>query len=383
MGKRELLLIVAFAVMGALVYQLSAPASPTASRVSASGVIDHLRRAVRGNRSSAELTTSQALAVDAAVTDLRLRLRSATVVIEGEARADIAVELLAWSNGYDDAEAQSLAKQVRVKLDPAGNTVIANIDFPEPGTQRATVKLKVPDRLRVRVDNSGPVTIANVASVELNAARGTAAVSRVAGTVTGSHRGGTLNLTDVGSVKLSTQAVDLRVVGTKDLALTIRSGEAHVEGVAGTMEIESNQADVTLQKLERVAPPLRINANGGTVTVAGLQTEARIDGRNTALTIAMDRAAPVAIYNEGDEDIAFTPPPGGFKLDVLVREGELTPPYEVKQLGLTPTTSEEQKEVRAAAAVGGGGPTITLRAVRGDVVLKPRAAAPAAPTAGK
>jgi len=53
MGKRELLLIVAFAVVGLIVYQVTAPAPPAGSRsVTVGGVIEKLRRAARGNRSS-------------------------------------------------------------------------------------------------------------------------------------------------------------------------------------------------------------------------------------------------------------------------------------------------------------------------------------------
>jgi hypothetical protein len=103
-----------------------------------------------------------------------------------------------------------------------------------------------------------------------------------------------------------------------------------------------------------------------------LRTEARIDGRNTEIDVVMDRAVPMAVYNEGDQAIELTPPPGGYRLDVLAREGRLTPPELVRDLGLSITTSDDGKETRAAGAVAGGGPTITLRATRGDIVLRSR-----------
>jgi hypothetical protein len=373
MGKRELLLIVAFAVVGVIVYQVTAPAPPAGSRrVTAGGIIEHMRRTVRGNRASAELTTTHLQALDASVTEVRLRLRSATLVIEGEDRADVAVEVLAWSNGYDDAEAQSLAKQTVVKLDPAGTSLIANIEFPEPGTQRATVKMRVPSRLRIRIDSSGPATVSNVSSVEMAAARGTMSISRVQGAVSGVHRGGELALTQIGSIKLTTQNSDVKIATVKDLAMTIRGGEVRAEGITGVIELESTQADVALEKLEGTSSPVRVNANGGKVTIRGLGTDARVDGRNTGIDIVMDRAAPIAIYNEGDQEIEFTPPPGGYKVDALVREGRLTPPEMLTKLGLTAVATADNKEVRAAGSIAGGGPTITLRATRGDIVLRSR-----------
>ena len=373
MGKRELLVIVAFAVVGVIVYQVTAPAPPTGSRqVTVGGVLDKMRRTVRGNRASAELTTTQTQSIDAAVTDLRLRLRSATLVIEGEDRADVAVELLAWSNGYDEAEAQSLAKQTVVKLDSAGTSLIATIEFPQPGSQRATVKMKVPSRLRIRIDASGPATVSNVSGVEMAAARGTTSISGVQGAVSGVHRGGELALNHIGAIKLTTQNSDVKIVTVKDLTMTIRGGEVRAEGITGVIEIESTQSDLTLERLEGTSSPVRVNANGGTVTIRGLSTEARVDGRNTGIDIVMDRAAPVAIYNEGDQDIEFTPPPGGYKLDALVRDGRLTPPEALTTLGLTPTATDDTKEIRAAGSIAGGGPTITLRASRGDIVLRAR-----------
>jgi len=373
MGKRELLLIVAFAVVGVVVYQVTAPAPPAGSRqVTVGGILEKMRRSVRGNRASAELTTTQGQAIDAAVTDVRLRLRSATLIIEGEDRADVAVEMLVWSNGFDDAEAQSLAKQTVLKLDPTGTSLIATLEFPEPGSQRATVTMKIPSRLRIRIDGSGPATVSNVSGVEMAAARGTTSISRVPGAVSGVHRGGDLALNHIGSIKLTTQSSDVTIVTVKDLAMTIRGGEVRAEGVTGVIELESTQADLTLEKLEGTSSPVRVNANGGTVTIRGLSTEARIDGRNTGIDVAMDRAAPLAIYNEGNQGIEFTPPPGGYKLDALVRDGRLTPPEALTKLGLTPTATDDNKEVRAAGAIAGGGPTITLRATRGDIVLKAR-----------
>jgi hypothetical protein len=103
---------------------------------------------------------------------------------------------------------------------------------------------------------------------------------------------------------------------------------------------------------------------GGRVTVSGLRNDTRIDGRDTRIGVSVDRAAPVAIYNEADEPIEITLPEEGFNLDALATEGQLTVPaglIEVKR---------SETEQRAAGPIGGGGPTLTLRASRGNITIK-------------
>ena len=65
MGKRELLLIAAFVIVGAMVYQFTAPpAAPGERRFVPGQILDHVRRAMRGNRSSAEVVTKSTYPVD-------------------------------------------------------------------------------------------------------------------------------------------------------------------------------------------------------------------------------------------------------------------------------------------------------------------------------
>lgn len=375
MGKRELLLILAFAVAGVAAYQLAAPSRPEGtSRVSIGSAIEHLRRAVRGNPGRAETAATQAHPLAPSVTDFSLRLGGATLTVTGEERDDLAVDLRVWSTGYDDAEAQSLAKQTQFTVDPAGSTAIGSISYPRGGSQRATITLKVPSRLRLRIERSGPATIDNVSAVELIGARSRSSISRVPGAASGSFRGGELTLTDVGTAKLSAQSSDVKIAGVRDLTMTVRGGELRAERISGTVELECSESEVTLDKLGDLSAPLRVNASGGTVTVNGLRGEARIDGRNTEFDLVIDRAAPIAIYSEGDESIRLTPPPGGYRLDALVREGRLTPPDLFAELGFELAKVEGAEEVRATGAVGGGGPTITVRARQGDLVLRPRSA---------
>src|SRR4051794_30478875 len=109
MGKRELLLILGFAVVGTLVYQFTArPSAESSSHFSVNAVVDHLRQAVRGNQANAEVVTTETHALSAATTEIRIAFAnsSESLTITGEDRSDVESELKVWSNGYDDAEAQ-------------------------------------------------------------------------------------------------------------------------------------------------------------------------------------------------------------------------------------------------------------------------------------
>ena len=133
---------------------------------------------------------------------------------------------------------------------------------------------------------------------------------------------------------------------------------------------------MTLENLESTRGPIRVNSIGGSVTMKGLKSEARIDVRNAELEVAMTAAAPVAIYTENDR-VSLTPPPGGFTLDALVIDGEITP---AERIGRSSACAPRARTTRKPALVGavkGGGPTITVRSTRGDFELPSRDGKPA------
>ena len=376
MGKRELLLVGAFVIVGVLMYQLTAaPPPPGSNRVSARGVLDHIRRELRGNRSNAEATSTTTHPVTAAAGELRLRLgQTANVTVVGEARDDIEIQLKVWSNGYDDAEAVRLAKQSvdALKVDDAGAALIATVTYPDPGQQRPTASVKVPSRLRVRIEQASTITATNLSALELGPTRGDATISDVSGLVTGTHRGGKLSLARVGMVKLNTRGSEVMIADARELTLTINGGSLEAGGIAGAIEIDSTQADLKLLRLETTKGPVRINAAGETVLLDGLQTEARIDGRNSVIHAILRQPSMVAIYNEAGE-IRLTPPAsGGYKIDALARNGTISPPDVMQQLGIEHVMATDTKEARATATVRGGGPMITLRATRGAIVFRKR-----------
>ena len=176
MGKRELLLICGFAVVGALVYYATAPAAaPGQQGFSIGRVVEEMRREIRGNRSSAEISTTTAIPVKPGVTELRFETGSAGLTISGEDRADVLCELKVWSSGYDETEAKKYANETALKSTEAGISLVISIKYPEPATQRASLVVRMPKAMSVRVQPSrAKLEISEVASVELVEARGQA-----------------------------------------------------------------------------------------------------------------------------------------------------------------------------------------------------------------
>jgi len=375
MGKRELLLIVAFVIVGAVVYQATAPPpGPNERSFSFSKIFEHVKREMRGNRAKAETTTETTVEVDATTSEIRVTGLYSEVSITGESRPDVQMRFHVSSNGFDEAEAKRLAGESQVLIDRGGASIRFSSKYPEAGRQYGTLTLLVPRRLLVRVDQGAPrLSIVNVSSVEMPSSRtGETTIKHISGRLTMMHRAGRLIIEDVGTLKLNARSGEVTVTNVKaEASLSIQSGELTATSIGGPIDVESQGASVALRRLEEARGPLRVNASGGSVTLDGLSSEARIDGRNAELDVTMAKAAPVAIYNEGDEPIELSPPPGGFVLDAIVNHGRLSLPDDfdpqVKVVG-----AENDSEQRANGAVRGGGPTITLRANRGDIRIRPR-----------
>jgi hypothetical protein len=369
MGKRELLLIAAFAILGTIVYQFTAPPPAPGERSFSPGrIIESLRREIHGRPASAEKTTTSIHAIEASVSELRVRRTGGELTVTGENRADMAADLWVHSNGYDDAEAQQLVRESTLKLERAGNRLIAEVVFPVGGRQRGRLHLKVPARLRVILESTAGPKITNVAEVELIDTRGEAQLHKIARRVTGNHRGGTILVADSGALKLTVSGSDVRAERIKgDLSITTRSGDLNVSEPVGPIDIDSNGTDVTLDHLEKTTGMLHIKAVSGSIVVKGLRTEGRIDVREAKVDVIVERAAPLAIYSEGEDPVSLTPPAGGYTLDAVTRNSRITVAEDV-----VPVVATNGQEQRAAGAVKGGGPIITIRTARGPITVRAR-----------
>jgi hypothetical protein len=369
MGKRELLLIAGFILVGVMVYLVTAPEpAPGQQGFSIARLVDGLRREVRGHQASAEVRTSSTTPIPPGVTELRLDPKTATVSIAGEDRKDVAFDLLVWSNGFDEAEARKYATATRLKVAEVGSSLVVGIEYPDPGQQRATLTIRIPAPLALRIQPSrGKLDLSNIASAELVEARGQVTIKHVTDRLSMTHRGGTLTLESIGSLKLNTRGSVVSLKGlTREGVIQMQAGELRANAVGGPLEIETNGSTLQLEDLSATRKPLQLTTVGGSVTMTGIVSETRIDSRDTRLDVTIEKPARVDVYAEGEEPLLVTLPEGGFDLEAVTLDSRLIVPE-----GFVEVKSSES-EARASAPIDGGGPKITLRASRGDITIRPR-----------
>jgi hypothetical protein len=367
MGKRELLLIAGFVLAGVMVYYATVPAGePGSSDFSISKLLAEVRREMRGNPASAELKTSTTTPLRSGTTELRLETGTPLTIV-GEKRDDVVFDLNVWSNGPDEAEAKRFASETHLKIAESGSALIVGMEYPEPGQQRASLAIRVPKSLTIRIQPTrSKLDISDVESVELVESRGPVTLRRVTGKAIVSHRGGMLTLESLSSLKLNARGSS--VVTIKDLkgdaVMQLQAGELRGTGIIGPLDVESNGTRIFLEDLGTTRKPIKLSTVGGSITLAGLATETRIDARDTRVDVTIEKPAPIAIYTEGDQPATITLPAGGVSVDALAMNSKLFLPD-----GLLEIKSTEHEQ-RASGAVDGGGPTITLRSSRGNITIK-------------
>jgi hypothetical protein len=373
MGKRELVLIALFVVAGIVIFQVTAPPAPAGSDVSVGGIFQRMRRTIQGSREQASADRTQTYPVEGDVKLLRVNLpRPCNLTITGGDGNDIGVELHVVARGFSQAEAKAAAEGAAVKIERAGDAMVApsiwNMSRSKSGDaflNQVTIALTVPRRMAVRLEpHFGTLTVAGIASLEVMSSRGDTRVTGVPGDIVLTHVAGALEVQGGATLKLTSRngrGEVSRIAGATRLDLT--GAHLKVSEVAGPLEVESRNSELTVDKIAGLKPTLRYNGQGGELRIEGLHVESRIDGRNTDIDVRLDGAAPVTIYNLGA--ISVTAPPGGYTLDAVAAEGRI----ESEDSGITATPGSEP-DARAQAKIRGGGPTLTLRSTRGRIELR-------------
>lgn len=374
MGKRELVLILAFIVAGAIVYEVTAPPlRPGQQGLSFGRVAQQIRQSVHGRPAHASAQSTRTDAVDASTAEVRINVALADLKVVGEDRGDVMSQFTVDSDGVDDQEAQRLAKAAVLRSERSGSGLVLQVDYPSEGRQRGSLAIRVPKRLAVRINNdnrSGNIDVQHVAAVEVRGSRGTATVTDVDGDVTLTHRGSTpLNIARTGSVRLTAISGDAHVSDVRGPA-SIEATGSNVElaNVRGPVDVKARNADVRLRSIAELQAPLRCDLQSGRLDIDGLQTEARIDGRDTEMRISVARAVPITVTNSSD-DITIVAPPDGYTLDAVATDGAVSI-ADGEHAGVAVAKAAGDREQRATGPMHGGGPTITVRNRNGDISIR-------------
>ena len=362
MGKRELLIIVAFVAVGAIAYQLTAPAATGTTSWSLGDFFKTARREMRGNPGRGTFVHKATIDAPPALREVRLVLLQGTVRIVGEARDTIEYEFTVNSTGPDDAGAVALAKQTVIEPDNLADALILRARYPEPASQTAVMVMRVPARMVVRVESSRGFTISNVAAVQAEGNRGDVTLTGIAGAITGAHQDGDFKVTGAKSVKLRllrSQNTFTKI--TDGVVLDVRDGDTTVSDSAGALEVDETRDEVTITGHRGT---ITVRGTDGRVTIQQPTAETRVDTRRAEVELQLDRAVTATILTTDEPlRLLMTGTPS-----LVLDAGATDAAIQATDFNLTPVSTESH--ARLTHTFGSGGARITLRNTRGDIILR-------------
>lgn len=363
MGKRELLLIGVFLVLGMGVYQMTAPPpKPGQEGFSFGRLFSHIRAEIQGEDARAPVDRKSQRAVGASVTRLTLPEFRGMLTLVGEDREDVDVELHGVMAGLDDKVAKSRADATQLTLEPGDDEITIKISRPDetPRLRNAELRLRVPARLAVTLEYRGEADLRGVAEVKFQAARGRTNIRDV-GAIRGEYVNGELEVLGAGEIDLKTQRTQVRIDGVKrTLALEAEHGEVRIQRIGGAMKLDLDRVEC---EVDAVKGETKVRMEHGNLTMRGINAAVEVNGDGSGLELIMASAVPLSASTIGDQ-LMVELPKGGVTLDAVVQHGRLLLPDRTLEV------KEGDDEQRSGAKIRGGGPTLRLRNEHSDIKVR-------------
>ena len=365
MGKRELLLISGFAVIGLLIYQLTMPATAdTGGGFSAWWA--KIRSHVAQNWVEQHYERKEEVKVPAAIRTVAVQLDRASVTILGEARDTLAVDLSGIVYGGDEEMAKALAKEITVGVTTDGPLMKLAMSLPKRDElsrrPRVQLTLRVPARLGIELRlGGGEVDVTNVASLQVVKASGRIRIASIAGAVTGELGPGEVEIDHAGSVAIETRNSQVRIADVAgSFEVEARRGDFRARGIGGAAHLEGRDVEA---ELEDLAGPLRLTGSGGEVRVRDVRGPITAETERTTLKLTPGTAVAISATTEHDA-IELTLPAAGILLDAQATGGDIRTPEGLIAIQRT------GDDATASGPLRGGGPRVMLRTSRGDITVR-------------
>lgn len=361
MGKRELLLVVLFVVLGTVLYQATAPPAPEGARGFS---LRDMFRAARGhmgdNDATRTVTKTATLTLPEGIELVVLDDFSGRIEVVGSDTPTIDATLEVTLHGLDEADLDQQAGELALTLEAAGSRATVATSHRARGPRPdQTLRLEVPRALGLELGGRGVADIRAVASANFDDYRGDLNVTDVAGPITGSHREGRAEFGPGATITLETQRGTLRSMRPSAVTLDSQATDIEVMDAMGPVAIDQQRC--TTEVLGGTGS-ITVKGSGGTIKLRNVQSEVDIEAER--LTVSMTMAAPMRtrVIIEGD-DVDITLPPGGVEVAARIERGELRAPSAL-------TTTTEGNVRRATGSLNGGGPRIDLEVVRGSLTIR-------------
>lgn len=366
MGKRELLIVVVFVVLGAALYQVTAPPASGDRGFSFGRLLDEIRADIRSDATSSKFTHSATIAIGDALEEVRLSGVTGRVTVTGEDRSDITYALQVSSTGPDEATATEYAKRTVLLEDDLGDTLGLRVSYPPEARQTTALEMRVPRRFRIRIEGGNSGEFKDFRVLRLEGVLGEIDAQNITEEVSGSHRNGRLTLESVGAVALTLQSSRALLTGISGpIMLNATRGETRIVDSTGTVQVEQSNNEL---RLEQPRGAVQVSGSGGQIDVINPLGEVRIDVRRTEVTLTVSHPVPMTIMTSDEPLRLFLDGPPSVVVDAVVAgSGDLV----AEEFGLVPTTAQDETSLTHAF---GTEPTIriSLRNRSDDIVIRKR-----------
>jgi hypothetical protein len=364
MGRRELLIIVGFVVVGVVIYQITAPPPTEGRGFSLGRLIDEIRADIRSDAESADYTHTGTIDVSERVHDVRISSITGRMTVTGEDRSDIEYELRVSSTGPDVATATEYAKRTALVEDDLGDTLALRVSYPEDGQQTSEIVLRVPRRLTVRIEGGNSAELNNLQAVRLEGVVGEITAGTIAGDIGGSHRAGRLTVEGAGSISLtlvSSRALFSRITG--GVTLNATRGETRIVDSGGDVVVEQSSNEL---HVEHHNGPVRVSGQNGDIAIVDPGGEVRVDVRRAGVEVTLVRAVPMTIITSDEPLRLLLTGEPAIVVDAITTGGGS---IDAEDVGLTATTVQDQTELTHAFG-DPAGVRVSLRNRRDEIVIR-------------
>lgn len=358
MGKRELLIIAAFAAAGVVAYRLAAP-PPAPDPPFPLDNLTEIRDERKPPTVRATVTTGDTIPLPAELDEIRLADLPA-VEVRGEARDSIGWSLTAEAEGPDQAAARATAAGASVRHDDLGRVVSLGMRTDTGAVRASALSLTVPSGTQLRLDGTREARVEDVAGVRLENLAGDATLRNVSGAVEGSQRNGSLTVDGAGRLALTLSGTSATLRDVRgDASVTARNGSTTIERPRAVTAVDTSDQRLTVVD---ASGPIRGTSRGGTILVERPADLVDFDVRDAELSIVLDRAVPVMLFGRDARIVVAVPPDDGIQFDVVVEDGTI----DASAVDLASSLEGDLHTLSTTAS----GPRLTIRAQGSTVVIR-------------
>ena len=368
MGKRELLLVVVFLVLGIGVYQVTAPAAPAdAPGFSIERMVNFAKAHFHGARARRTVTRTATAAVPAGVGIVRIDPMRGTLMVEGSDRPDIEVRVEAALAGMDDTDLDTQEQHLKVTIDTKGDAATVAIAFQGEGRRpKYDIHIAVPEHLKLELQGRASAEVRGVAGIHLAGYSGELRAEDLAGPVTGEGRELASEFGANATIDLKLREGRLRAESPRELKVDCERTTIEVVDAAGPLTF---QEDYCRMNIRGTGGPVTVTGDGGTIDLRQVDHPLNIDADRLTVNAELTTPQPTTIAVEEDTVEVELPRDGGVVLEARVVDGDLRLPQ-----GLTATVDERVSTIKAPFA--GGGPLVKIDLTRGTLRIRGKAVAP-------